>query len=637
MCSLLPVGFRPENYFRFCNVCKMFFLAYIIFFCEYCVLNFVNSKIDMISSISSRVEALRKYMSDKGLAAFVVVSSDAHSSEYVAEHWKSREWISGFNGSAGTVVVTKNDALLWTDSRYWLAVEKIACDTGYTLMRDGAEGVPSIAQWLCKNIAPGDTVALEGAVCSIAEVDVWRDALSACGIKLDASHSPFDAIWEGRPPVPMGKAEVLPLDVVGESCANKISRLRDILRNEGATAMIVTMLDEVAWLTNMRGNDVEYNPVLVAYMIVKEDDAMLFVEPEKLTPAALEHLGNEGISTAPYGALWSALSTLEGVVLLQPNRCNSAVLQNIKNATVLFKDSPVAAMKAVKNNVEIDGFKKAMLSEGVAMVKLLYWLNGIEDKSGLSEMDIDEKLTELRSADKNFRGLSFATISAYGENGAIVHYEPTKEEHSMLGNEAFLLLDCGGQYTTGTTDITRTISLGTLSGEQCEDYTRVLKGHISLSLSKFPKGTCGTQLDVLARQWLWQASMNYLHGTGHGVGHFLNVHEGPHQIRMNNMPAPLLPGVTVTNEPGLYKAGRHGIRIENTMLVVPAGSSEFGDFCAMEALTLCPIDKRPIVADLLGRDEIEYLNKYHGKVYEALSPYLEGEELHFLEEACAAI
>lgn len=593
----------------------------------------------MKSNIVERLAQLRAYMQENSLQAFIVVSSDAHSSEYVANHWKSREWISGFDGSAGTAVITLDDARLWTDSRYWLAAEEQLNGTGYTLMKDGDADTPSIVEWLCSTLSEGDTVGVDGTVCTIAEVSTWFDTLSKKGIDIDESKDPFAQLWSDRPSIPTGKAQIMPLEVAGESAKDKLVRLRNKLSEKGADGMLVTMLDEIAWLTNLRGSDVEYNPVVVSYMLVTNDSATLFVGSEKIDKAVAKYLAAEGISVAPYEKVWDALATYDkATILVQPLRCNAAVSRSLNSSVEqLFDESPIAAMKAVKNSTEIEGFKKAMLAEGIAMVKLLHWLKPAVEKGGVSELDVDHKLTELRCEDESFRGLSFATISAYGKNGAIVHYEPTEESNAPLQPEGFLLLDCGGQYTGGTTDITRTIALGNLTPEQCEDYTRVLRGHISLAMAKFPKGTCGTQLDVLARQWLWQAGENYLHGTGHGVGHFLNVHEGPHQIRMNYMPAPLLPGTTVTNEPGLYKAGRHGIRIENTMLVVPHCTTEFGEYCALQPLTICPIDKTPIVPEILGIEAMEYLNSYHAWVFELLSPYFEGEMFDFLKMQCAPL
>lgn len=592
----------------------------------------------MDNTIQNRVEKMRSFMQQNGYSAFVVVSSDPHSSEYVADRWKSREWVSGFDGSAGTAVITLDKALLWTDSRYWLAAEKALDGTGYQLMKDGAPGTPSIVEWLCSNMKAGDLVAVDGSVCTVIEADAWSAQLAAKDIKFDFTEDPFDELWEGRPSLPLGEAHIMPDGIAGESAKSKLARLRSALDNEDVDGMLVTMLDEIAWLTNLRGCDVEYNPVVVSYMLVTLDKAVLYIDDRKISAEVHDHLYAQGIDVAEYGDIWQALKEYDKKTLLvQPSRCNAAAARTVAKEKIIFKDSPVAWMKATKNETEIEGFKRAMLSEGIAMTRLLKWLKPAVKAGGITELDVDKKLTELRSCDEEFKGLSFSTIAAYGPNAAIVHYEPTATENALLDTKSFLLLDCGGQYSCGTTDVTRTIALGELTDEEKADYTRVLRGHISLAMAKFPTGTCGTQLDVLARQWLWNAGENYLHGTGHGVGHFLNVHEGPHQIRMNNVPAHLVPGMTVTNEPGLYKAGRHGIRIENTMVVEKFCESEFGTFYELSPLTLCPIDKTPIVSSLLGDEAREYLDAYHATVFNKLSPYLDGEELAFLEECCSPL
>ena len=591
----------------------------------------------MKNCILDRIEAMRDFLRKNGLAAYIVPSTDPHSSEYVADCWKAREWVSGFDGSAGTVVITLDGAALWTDSRYWLAAEELLDGSGILLMKDGIADTPGIVSWVAGNLSAGDVVGLDGKVCSISDVEAWKVDFEKYGIKVDASRDAFEELWNERPALPMSRAEIMPIERAGESAGNKIARLREELASYGADAMAVTMLDEIAWLTNLRGEDVEYNPVLVSYMLVTMEKATLFICSQKITEEVKGYLQKEGIGICEYNDFFGALSEFDGRLLLNPAKCCYAVFEAAKNATIVRLASPVAAMKAVKNAAEIAGFEEAMLCEGRAMVKLLHWLRDAVKSEELTELSVDRKLTELRSEDDSFRGLSFSTISAYGDHAAIVHYEPTEESDKKLEQRGLLLLDCGGQYEWGTTDITRTIPLGTLTQEEKEDYTRVLRGHISLAMARFPKGTCGTQLDVLARQWLWRAGENYLHGTGHGVGHYLNVHEGPHQIRMNNMPAPLLPGVTVTNEPGLYKAGRFGIRIENTMLVVPYISTEFGEYCEMRPLTICPISKEPIIPELLGKEAIDYLNEYHSWVYEKLSKYFSGELLDFLKEACAAI
>ena len=577
-------------------------------------------------------------MKRSGLSAFVIVSSDAHSSEYVADRWKAREWISGFDGSAGTAVVTLDKALLWTDSRYWLAADKVLADNGYELMKDGAADTPSIVEWLCANMDEGAVVGVDATVCSIAEFNAWSAALSSCGLSLESVNDPFDELWSDRPALPMGDVEIMPMEIAGESAADKIARLRNELVREGVDGMLMTMLDEVAWITNMRGCDVEYNPVFVSYMLITANSAVLYIAREKLNEELSAYLQSQGIDAADYNDIWKALENYNGnTLLVQPNKCNAAIANFVGSGKLVYKESPVARMKAVKNSVEIAGFKHAMIAEGIAMVKLLYWLKGAVQQGDVSELDVDRKLTVLRNECELFRGLSFSTIAAYGENAAIVHYEPTEKEYAMLGRKGMLLLDCGGQYCCGTTDVTRTIALGELTQEEKEDYTRVLRGHISLAMAKFPKGTCGTQLDVLARQWLWRAAENYLHGTGHGVGHFLNVHEGPHQIRMNNVPTPLQPGMIVTNEPGLYKAGRYGIRIENTMLVTEYMNGEFGEFYALEPLTVVPIDKSAIVPEMMDEEALDYLNDYNAWVFESLHSYFSGEELEFMKGLCSPI
>lgn len=591
----------------------------------------------MKSNILDRIESMRCYLRNNSLAAYIVPSSDPHSSEYVAECWKAREWITGFDGSAGTAVITLDGAALWTDSRYWLAAEELLDGTGVILMKDGLAETPSLVSWIAEKLSAGDVVGVDGKVCSVAEVEAWITDFKARGINVDASRDAFEVLWSDRPALPMSHAEIMPVERAGVSARDKIANLRSELAAQGADAMAVTMLDEIAWLTNLRGEDVQYNPVLVSYMLVTMECATLFVCAQKIGDDVRKYLAQEGIGIGEYSGFFAALAAYNGKLLLNPGKCCHAVLEAAQGCSIVRAASPIAAMKAVKNAAEIAGFEEAMLCEGRAMVKLLYWLKGAIKSDNLTELSVDEKLTELRGEDEGFRGLSFATISAYGEHAAIVHYEPTAESDKKLEQKGFLLLDCGGQYECGTTDVTRTIPLGELTEEEKEDYTRVLRGHISLAMARFPKGTCGTQLDVLARQWLWRVGENYLHGTGHGVGHYLNVHEGPHQIRMNNMPAPLLPGVTVTNEPGLYKAGRFGIRIENTMLVEHFATTEFGEYCQMRPLTICPISKEPIVPELLGDEAIAYLNEYHRWVYEKLSKFFSGEQLEFLKEVCAAI
>ena len=612
--------------------------------------------------ICQRVRALRTYMQEKGLQAFIFPSTDPHCGEYVPEHWMTRQWISGFDGSAGTAVVTLEDAALWTDSRYFLAAADQLADTPFCLMKDGLEETPTISQWLkdkilnsqfiihncssqSKNsqfsIPPlGETegvIGVDGWVNTIADVRSLKDELEKAGLQLNIGGDPADELWENRPSIPTNPIEIQPLEYAGETCQSKISRLREALRQAGAEGTVVSQLDEIAWLLNLRGTDVHCNPVFVAYLLLTQSEATLFTNPVKITPEVASYLRENNINTLPYSAVTEALKAYKGdTIFLDPNTSNWNLLASLpESCKVVEHSSLIAPMKAIKNEAEIRGFRNAMIRDGVAMVKFLRWLKPAVAAGNETEISIDKKLTALRAEQKLFRDISFDTIAAYGPHGAIVHYEATPETDVKLEPKGLLLLDSGAQYQDGTTDITRTIALGPLTESEKLDYTLVLKGHIRLALTKFPKGACGTQIDALARYAMWQYGINFLHGTGHGVGSYLNVHEGPHQIRMNYKPAPLLPGMTVTNEPGIYRAGEHGVRIENTMIVQEYKKTEFGEFLQLEPLTLCPIDTTPIIWEMMQPDEIAYLNAYHKRVYEELSPLLNNEEKDWLNVQCS--
>ena len=602
--------------------------------------------------ITERVRALRTYMQGRGLQAFIFPSTDPHCGEYVPEHWMTRQWISGFDGSAGTAVVTLEDAALWTDSRYFLAAADQLSGTPFCLMKDGLEETPTISQWLESKIQnskskkqnsqgtippPGETegvIAIDGWVNTIANVRGLKDELEKAGLQLCIGDDPADELWKNRPSIPTNPIEIQPLEYAGETCESKIARLREALQKEGAEGTVVSQLDEIAWLLNLRGTDVHCNPVFVAYVLLTQSEVTLFTNPEKITTEVAAYLKENNIKTLPYSSLTEALEAYKGeTLLLAPNSSNWN-LQSLLPETckVIEHNSLIAPMKAIKNEAEIKGFRNAMIRDGVAMVKFLCWLKqAMKSGNYPTEIDVDHKLTALRAEQPLFRDISFDTIAGYGPHGAIVHYEATPETDVKLEPKGLLLLDSGAQYQDGTTDITRTIALGPLTESEKRDYTLVLKGHIRLAMAKFPKGTCGTQLDVLARYAMWQDGINYLHGTGHGVGSYLNVHEGPHQFRMNHMPAPLLPGMTVTVEPGIYRAGEHGARTENTMLITEYKKTEFGEFLQLEPLTLCPIDTTPIIWEMMLPDEIAYLNAYHKRVYVELSPYLSEEEKEWLE------
>lgn len=585
--------------------------------------------------ITRRVETLRDYMRSHGLAAFIFPSTDPHNGEYVPDHWMTRQWISGFNGSAGTAVVTLSQAALWTDSRYFLAAEEQLDGTPYTLMKERVEGTPTMAQWLGSILQAGDTVGIDGWVNSVESTDCLRSLLQQAGLRLDNTLDPAADLWTARPQIPMNPVEIQPLEYAGETASSKLARIRAQMREAGAEMTIICPLDEIAWITNLRGTDVHCNPVFVAYLTISSTEATLYVAPGKLPPQVKTYLSSEGISTLPYEALPGTLaSAAPCTLLIDPQSCNCRVLPpEGKGWKMLRHDSLVAPMKAIKNEAERKGFRQAMLRDGVALVKFLRWLKPAVKAGGQTEMSVDAHLTALRAEQPLYRDISFDTIAGYAHHGAIVHYEATRETDIPLEPRGLLLLDSGAQYQDGTTDITRTIPLGPLTPEERTDYTLVLKGHIRLAMAKFPAGTCGTQLDVLARYAMWQHGINFMHGTGHGVGSYLCVHEGPHQIRMNHMPAPLLPGMTVTNEPGIYRAGKHGVRIENTMMVEEYRSGEFGRFLQLVPLTLCPISMEPVIWEMMTADEVEYLNAYHAHVRRELTPLLRGDDLAWLMEA----
>ena len=595
-------------------------------------------------NINQRLSDLREVMRREHLAAFVFPSTDPHQSEYVADHWKGREFISGFNGSAGTAVVTLNSAALWTDSRYFLAAEEQLKGTEYQLMRLKIEGTPTIAEWIGRECEAGAEVGIDGWCTSANEVkDLIADLRKQGGITLRTNLDPLRLIWPNRPAIPENPVEIYPLQYAGETAHDKISRIRQALREQHADGMLMAALDDIAWTLNLRGSDVHCNPVFVSYLLISTKDVTLYINKVKLSSEVLAYLKAEGVGVAPYEDVSRGLKDyFEYNILLDPGEINYTLYKSVIRE-IVEKESPVKRMKTVKNEREIAGFRSAMLRDGIAMVRFLKWLSEYSENSeksgvsGLSELSVSDKLEAFRAEQPLYRGLSFDTIAGYQAHGAIVHYEATPESDIPLRPEGFLLLDSGAQYLDGTTDITRTIALGPLTEEQKRIYTLVLKGHIQIELCKFPSGASGTQLDILAREALWREGLNYLHGTGHGVGAYLNVHEGPHQIRMEWKPAPLVAGMTVTDEPGIYLAGKFGVRIENTLLVTPYKETEFGQFLQFESLTLCPIDKSPILVDLLLPEELAWLNAYHQRVFNTLSPHLSSEESSWLRSACVPL
>ena len=587
-------------------------------------------------NINQRLSDLREVMRREHLAAFIFPSTDPHQSEYVAEHWKGREFISGFNGSAGTAVVTMTSAALWTDSRYFLAAEEQLKGTEYQLMKLKMEGTPTIAGWIARECGAGAEVGIDGWCSSTNEVKTLiADLRKQGGITLRTNLDPLKLIWSDRPAIPENPVEIYPIQYAGEAAHDKIARIRKALRECHADGMLMSALDDIAWTLNLRGSDVHCNPVFVGYLLLSSTTVTLYVNPAKLSPEVVAYLKAEGVGVAPYEDVTTGLKDyFEYNILLDPDEVNYT-LYKLVTREIVEEESPVKRMKTVKNEREIAGFRSAMLKDGIAMVKFLKWLSEYSDYSECSEISISEKLEALRAEQPLYRCLSFDTIAGYGPHGAIVHYEATPDSDVPLRSEGFLLLDSGAQYLDGTTDITRTIPLGPLTDEERLIYTLVLKGHIQIELCKFPSGASGTQIDVLAREALWREGLNYLHGTGHGVGSYLNVHEGPHQIRMEWKPAPLVAGMTVTDEPGIYLADKFGVRIENTLLVKPYKETVFGQFLQFEPLTLCPIDTSPIIPEMLLPEETDWLNAYHQHVFEALSPHLSPDEVAWLRTVCA--
>lgn len=595
----------------------------------------------MSNMIAQRLHDLREVMRREHLDAFIFPSTDPHNSEYVPDRWKGREWISGFNGSAGTAVVTMDAAALWTDSRYFLAAEDQLRGTEYQLMKLKLPGTPTIAEWLGQRLCEksGGEVGIDGMVNATADVEALIcDLRHQGGITVRTNLDPLGQIWKNRPQIPEDVVTIQPQEYAGETTASKIQRIRQTLRQLHADGMLVSALDDVAWTLNLRGTDVHCNPVFVAYLLITSETVTLYINKVKLNKEIHAYLQEQGVNIDDYQKVADGLRKYPDYsILLDPGETNYTLFRQAHAQEVIRHRSPIPAMKAVKNEAEIRGYHAAMLRDGIALVQFLRWLKPAVEAGGQTEISVDRKLTGLRAQQPLFRDISFDTIAAYGPHGAIVHYEATPETDVPLEPRGFLLLDSGAQYQDGTTDITRTIPLGPLTPEERHVYTLVLKGHIQLELCKFPDGACGTQLDCLAREAMWRDGMNFLHGTGHGVGSYLNVHEGPHQIRQEYWGAPLRAGMTVTDEPGLYLAGRFGVRIENTLLIRPYRETEFGRFLQMEPLTLCPIDTEPIVLSEMLPEEVDWLNHYHRHVYDMLSPHLDDADREWLREATKAI
>lgn len=598
-----------------------------------------NTLYSMNPTINERIAALRAYIASKDIQAFIIPSTDPHLSEYVASHWQSREWISGFTGSAGTVVVTAGEAGLWTDSRYFLQAARQIEGTDIVLYKEMLPGTPDIPAFLNSRLQEGDTVGIDGKMFSAAAVEHLQKELDKSRIHVKSIADPMQLLWSDRPAMPSEPAYVYDTKYAGKSFAEKLAAVRKEMKAAGAEALLLPALDEIAWLLNIRGNDVHCNPVAVSYLLVEKQGVHYFIQPRKVTAGLASYLNANDISVHAYEEIEDYLRNLTSRnILVNPAKTNYAIYSAIRpGCRIIEGASPVTLLKAVRNEQEIAGLHAAMQRDGVALVKFLKWLEEAVPAGRETEISIDRKLHAFRAEQPLYMGESFDTIAGYKAHGAIVHYEATPETDAALKPEGFLLLDSGAQYLDGTTDITRTIALGNLTEEEKTDYTLILKGHIALATAVFPEGTRGAQLDVLARMPIWKRHMNYLHGTGHGVGHFLNVHEGPQSIRMNENPIALQPGMVTSNEPGVYKAGSHGIRTENLMLTIAAGEGMFGNYLKFETLTLCPICRKGIIKEMLTAEETGWLNEYHRTVYEKLSPYLDNDEKEWLKEACKAI
>ena len=593
----------------------------------------------MSQIINKRTDALRALFEKEGIQALIIPSTDPHLSEYVAPHWKSREWISGFTGSAGTVVITSKKAGLWTDSRYFLQAAQQLEGTGIELFKEMLPETPGIPAFLSANLQKGDVVGIDGKMFSATEVELLQEELERSGISVKSISDPMNRLWTDRPPMPEAPAFVYETKYAGKSFTEKLLLIRKEMEKAGAEALLLSALDEIAWTLNLRGNDVHCNPVVVSYLLIDEKGVHYFIQPQKVTNELTAYLKENGIAIHSYEDIEYFLNNLEAEnILVNPAKTNYAIYSAIcPDCQIIQGASPVTLLKAIRNKQEIEGIHSAMQRDGVALVKFLKWLEEVVPTGQETEISVDRKSHAFRAAQPLYMGESFDTIAGYKEHGAIVHYEATPETDVPLKPEGFLLLDSGAQYLDGTTDITRTIALGNLTKEEMTDYTLILKGHIALAMAVFPEGTRGAQLDVLARMPIWKHRMNFLHGTGHGVGHFLNVHEGPQSIRMNENPVTLQAGMVTSNEPGVYKAGSHGIRTENLVLTVPAGEGMFGNYLKFETITLCPICKKGIIKELLTNEEMDWLNSYHQTVYEKLSPSLNNEEKEWLKEACSSI
>ena len=593
----------------------------------------------MENQANNRIAQLRNYMKNKDLQAFIIPSTDAHLSEYIPEYWESRRWISGFSGSAGTVVVTLDKAGLWTDSRYFLQAADELSGSEIILFRDRLPETISIIDWLKEELVNNDRVGIDGNVYSAKDAIELKAKLEEDSIALVSDFDPFGEIWQDRPLLPKNTASLQPLEFAGETPNQKIERVLAEAERAGADSVWISTLDTVAWLFNIRGSDVPYNPVVVSHAFISRNEKILFIDTDKITLTIADALQKEGIKIMGYYQTLDFLAEICNLsICVDSAKVSYKIYNAIKGRNWVVDTVSVADMlKSMKNEVEAEGFRSAMVRDGVALTKFFMWIEKSVPEGLVTEYNAGLKLKELRSEQENFVGESFNTIAGYAANGAVVHYHPSEKHCLEVKPEGLLLIDSGGQYHDGTTDITRTVAVGEITEEMKKDYTLVLKGMISLSMAAFPAGTRGSQIDMLARKSMWEYGINYLHGTGHGVGHYLNVHEGPHSIRQEENPVTMRPGMVVTNEPGIYRDYKYGIRTENMMLTTLAMTTEYGDFYKFETLTLCYIDKTPVMKEMMTSEEITWMNEYHKMVYDKLSPHLSEEEKAWLKDKTSSI
>lgn len=591
-------------------------------------------------NVDARVNSLRTLMRERGIDAFIVPSDDNHGSEYVSEYFRAREWVTGFTGSAGTAVITLEEAHLWTDGRYFLQGAKEIEGTSYILEKLGEPGVKNHVEWLADNLQAGSTVAFNGKVFTVAALNSLKSLLSNKNINIKAEEDLFEKIWTERPSMPKGKMFIHELKYTGKSLSEKLAMIREEMKKEGISDFILASLDDIAWLLNLRGADVPCNPVFLSYLLMNDNGCTLYIDKDKVTQEINKYLEENNVNVKGYEEIVSDIVKIDdkAVVTYDPTKTNVWIKDALSgNVKVVERRNITTDLKARKNEAELSNIENAMVKDGVAMVKFFNWLKKNIGKTEITEITAADKLTQFRSEGEGFVDISFSTISGYGPNGAIIHYHATEENHSKLEPKSLYLIDSGAQYLDGTTDITRTLALGELTEEEMVDYTLVLKGNISLSMAKFLYGIAGCNLDILARKPMWDRGIDYKHGTGHGIGYLLNVHEGPQGIRKEISNVALEKGMLISNEPGIYREGKHGIRLENIVAVNIEAETEFGRFMKFDVLTYCPFELEAIKVELLSSEEKQWLNNYHELVYNKLEGYLNDEEKAWLREATRAI